>query len=80
MRPPRSDDSHSSSVFRRLFSGPTSADVRVQRCLEAFAQALEEHDCQLVVSVAFVNGGATPTITIVPNSVVPASPDAAPPA
>lgn len=61
-------ENESKDVFKRLFSRPTNADVRVQRCLEAFAQALEQHDCQVVVSVAFVNGGASPTITIVPNS------------
>jgi hypothetical protein len=50
----------------RLFAQPASPDVRVNQCLEKIRRALEEHDCQLVVSVHFTNGGAAPEITVIP--------------
>lgn len=57
-----------------IFAQPSSPDVRVQRCLEAIRRALEEHDCELAVSVHFNNGGATPLVTIVPTSAQPEPP------
>jgi hypothetical protein len=57
-----------------IFAQPSSPDVRVQRCLEAIRRALEEHDCELVVSVQFTNGGAAPHITIVPAAAPPERP------
>jgi hypothetical protein len=57
-----------------IFAQPSSSDVRVQRCLEDVRRALEEHDCELLVSVHFTNGGAAPLVTIVPTAAPPRPP------
>jgi hypothetical protein len=61
-------DSKPDGLAGRLFAQPGTPDVRVQRCLEAIQRALEEHDCQLIVSVHFANGGASPEITVAPSA------------
>jgi hypothetical protein len=53
---------------RWLFAEPGSPDVRVQRCLEAIRRALEEHDCELQVSIHHAGDGrSTPEIRVMPT-------------
>jgi hypothetical protein len=60
--PPSSDD-----LARRLFAQPGTPDARVKRCLEAIRRALEEHDCELQVSIHFNGTGqAAPEIRVMP--------------
>jgi hypothetical protein len=44
-------------LARRFLAQPGPADARVQRCLEAIRRALEEHDCELHVSIHFNGAG-----------------------
>jgi hypothetical protein len=51
-----------------LFAEPGSPDVRVHRCLEAIRRALEEHDCELQVSIHFNGAGqSVPKIKVIPT-------------
>jgi hypothetical protein len=57
----------SEELARRLFAQPDSSDARAQRCLEAIRRALEEHDCELQVSIHFNGTGqSAPEIKVVP--------------
>jgi hypothetical protein len=57
----------SDDIARRLFAQPGSPDNRVKRCLEAIRRALEEHDCELQVSIHFNGTGqSAPEIRILP--------------
>jgi hypothetical protein len=66
--PPRSRMADSSEeLARRLFAQPGTLDARVKRCLEAIRQPLEEHDCELQVSIHFNGTGqAAPEIRVMP--------------
>ena len=59
----------SDDLARRFLAQPGSADERVKRCLEAIRRALEEHDCELQVSIHFNGAGqSVPEIKVVPVS------------
>jgi hypothetical protein len=59
--------SNSDDLARRLFAQPGTPDDRVKRCLEAIRRALEEHDCELQVSIHFNGTGqSAPEIKVIP--------------
>jgi hypothetical protein len=45
---------------------PINPNVRVQKCIDAFQNALEQFDCEAQVSIHLANGLVTPEIRIVP--------------
>jgi hypothetical protein len=56
-------------LARRFLAKPGSADARVQRCREAIRRALEEHDCELQVSIHFNGTGqSAPEIKVMPTT------------
>lgn len=57
-----------SDLPKWLFAQPESAALRVQPCLEAIRRALEEHDCELQVSLHFNDTGQTaPEMRVMPT-------------
>jgi hypothetical protein len=59
----------SEDLARRFLAQPGTPDERVKRCLEAIRRALEEHDCELQVSIHFNGTGqSAPEIRVVPVS------------
>jgi hypothetical protein len=60
----------SEELARRFLAQPGTPDDRVKRCLEAIRRALEEHDCELQVSIHFNGSGqAVPEIRVMPVAV-----------
>jgi hypothetical protein len=54
-------------LARRFLAQPGTPDARVLRCLEAIRRALEEHDCELQVSIHFNGTGqSAPEIRVMP--------------
>jgi hypothetical protein len=59
----------SEDLARRFLAQPGTPDDRVKRCLEAIRRALEEHDCELRVSIHFNGTGQSlPEIRVMPVS------------
>jgi hypothetical protein len=57
----------SEDLARRFLAQPGTPDARVKRCLEAIRRALEEHDCELQVSIHFNGTGqSVPEIRVMP--------------
>jgi uncharacterized membrane protein YjjP (DUF1212 family) len=57
----------SEDLARRFLAQPGTPDARVKACLEAIRRALEEHDCELQVSIHFNGTGqAAPEIRVMP--------------
>ena len=57
-------------LARRFLAQPGTPDDRVKRCLEAIRRALEEHDCELQVSIHFNGTGqAAPEIRVMPVTI-----------
>jgi hypothetical protein len=56
-------------LARRFLARPGTPDARVKLCLEAIRRALEEHDCELQVSIHFNGTGQSiPEIRVMPSS------------
>jgi hypothetical protein len=68
-RPPRKRMAESSEgLARRFLAQPGAPDARVKRCLEVIRRALEEHDCELQVSIHFNGTGqSAPEIRVMPS-------------
>jgi hypothetical protein len=56
-------------LARRFLTQPGTPDARVKACLEAIRRALEEHDCELQVSIHYAGDGRSmPEIRVMPVS------------
>jgi hypothetical protein len=64
LEPPKQPASELAKLFLEQPEHPT---VRQQKCFDAIRAALEEYDCQLAVTIHFVNGNANPQINVVPS-------------
>ena len=52
----------------RFLAQPGTPDARVKLCLEAIRRALEEHDCELQVSIHFTGAAVSPEVRVIPEA------------
>lgn len=55
-----------SDMAKLMLDQPNHPLVRQQKCYDAIRESLREYDCQIAISMRFIDGKAIPDVTIVP--------------